>query len=309
MKNTDLLIAANTLWVVVAAILVMFMQAGLRLPRGGPDAHEERRAHRRQERPHLRRLLARLLGGRLRDRLRRRQPLDRHERLRALGRLAARDRPGAVLLLHDRAGRGRLLLRGRLRRGLARDRLGRDGRAREALGLLRLRRALHADLLGHLALGLGRRLALRARDAGLRRLDGRALPGRARRARRRAAARPAHRQVRRRRRGNAIPGPQHPLRRPRHAHPLVRLVRLQPGLDARRDHRRQGRLLRLRRADDEPRGRGRSGQRRDHRLARAAQAGHLDDAERRARGAGRGHRGVRLRRAVGRGRDRPRLRA
>jgi len=28
MKNTDLLIAANTLWVVVAAVLVMFMQAG-----------------------------------------------------------------------------------------------------------------------------------------------------------------------------------------------------------------------------------------------------------------------------------------
>jgi Amt family ammonium transporter len=28
MKNSDLLIAANTLWVVVAAVLVMFMQAG-----------------------------------------------------------------------------------------------------------------------------------------------------------------------------------------------------------------------------------------------------------------------------------------
>src|ERR671936_1389763 len=28
MKNTDLLLAANTLWVVVAAVLVMFMQAG-----------------------------------------------------------------------------------------------------------------------------------------------------------------------------------------------------------------------------------------------------------------------------------------
>src|SRR5438067_1683468 len=28
MKNTDLLIAANTVWVVVAAVLVMFMQAG-----------------------------------------------------------------------------------------------------------------------------------------------------------------------------------------------------------------------------------------------------------------------------------------
>ena len=28
MKNSDLLLAANTLWVVVAAVLVMFMQAG-----------------------------------------------------------------------------------------------------------------------------------------------------------------------------------------------------------------------------------------------------------------------------------------
>ena len=35
-------------------------------------------------------------------------------------------------------------------------------------------------------------------------------------------------------RANPIPGPQHPVRRPRDADPLVRLVRLQPGLDARR---------------------------------------------------------------------------
>ena len=28
MKNSDLLIAVNTVWVVVAAVLVMFMQAG-----------------------------------------------------------------------------------------------------------------------------------------------------------------------------------------------------------------------------------------------------------------------------------------
>ena len=80
---------------------------------------------------------------------------------------------------------------------LARDRLGRDGRADEALGLLRLRDRLHAHLLARRALDLvARRLALRARHAGLRRLDGRPLPGRARRPRGRAAARAAARAVR-----------------------------------------------------------------------------------------------------------------
>ena len=50
----------------------------------------------------------------------------------------------------------------------------------------------------------------------------------------RAPARAADRQVRPRRPREPDPGPQHALRRPRDAHPLVRLVRLQPGLDARR---------------------------------------------------------------------------
>jgi Amt family ammonium transporter len=35
MKTTDLLIAANTVWVVVAAVLVMFMQAGFALLEAG----------------------------------------------------------------------------------------------------------------------------------------------------------------------------------------------------------------------------------------------------------------------------------
>ena len=77
---------------------------GLRLPRGRADAHEERGAHRRQERPDLRRLLARLLRRRLRDRLRRRQRLHRDERLLPLQQRAARDRPGAVLVLHRDPG-------------------------------------------------------------------------------------------------------------------------------------------------------------------------------------------------------------
>ena len=58
-------------------------------------------------------------------------------------------------------------------------------------------------------------------------------------------------------RGEPDPGSQHAVRRARDDHPLVRLVRLQPRLDARRRHRRSHRLLRLRRADDEHRRCGR----------------------------------------------------
>ena len=146
-----------------------------------------------------------------------------------------------------------LPLRGRLRGRLARDRLGRDGGAHAAVGVLRLRRRLHAHLLGRLALDLEPgRLALLARDAGLRRLDGRPLPGRARGSRRRDPARAAARQVRIRREAERDPGSQHGVHDARRDHPLDRLVRLQPRLDAVGRLRRH-RLLRLRRADDEPR--------------------------------------------------------
>ena len=119
---------------------------------------------------------------------------------------------------------------------------------------------------------------------------------------------PQDRQVRHRRQGKPDPGPQHALRRARHDHPLVRLVRLQPRLDARRGHRRQDRLLRLRRPDDEPRRRGGRARGHRHRLGRAQEAGHLDDAERRHRRARRHHRRLGLRRPVGRSRDRLRRR-
>ena len=77
---------------------------------------------------------------------------------------------GAVLVVRRDPGRGGLPVRGRLLRRLARDRLGRDGRADEALGLLRLRRDLHARLLRRLALGLEPgRLAVLEGHAGLRR--------------------------------------------------------------------------------------------------------------------------------------------
>ena len=81
-----------------------------------------------------------------------------------------------------------------------------------------------------------------------------------------------------------------------------------PGSTLAVDHRRQARLLRLRRADDQPRRRSRRLQRRADRPARPQEGGHLDDAERRPRRAGRRHGRIGLRRAVGSGRDRPRLR-
>ena len=81
----DLLIAASTIWVVVTAVLVMFMQAGFAFLEARPDADEERRPHRGQERADLRDLLDRLLGGRLRHRVRRR-------RLAGSGRMASSPR-------------------------------------------------------------------------------------------------------------------------------------------------------------------------------------------------------------------------
>ena len=84
-----------------------------------------------------------------------------------------------------------------LRGRLSGDRLGCHGGAHAGLGVLRLRRPLHDHLLRGLALGLEPgRLALLARDAGLRRFDRRPLPGGPRGSRRSDPARAAARQVR-----------------------------------------------------------------------------------------------------------------
>ena len=104
-----------------------------------------------------------------------------------------------------------------------------------------------------------------------------------------------------------IPGSQHGVHDARRDHPLVRLVRVQPGLDALRRLRRR-RLLRVRRAQHEPRRGGRRARRRDRVVDRDQEARPLDDAERRDRGARRDHRGVRVRRPVGGDPDRLRRR-
>ena len=162
MPSKDLLIAANTLWVVVAAVLVMFMQAGFAFLEAGLTRMKNA-AHIAGKNVLIFGLCSLVywavgFGIAFGDG----NGIIGTQRVLPVDDELLVDRPGAVLvLLRDPCGE-RLHVRGRLRRCLARNRLGGDGRAREALGLLRLRRRLHAHLLGHLALDLARgRLALR----------------------------------------------------------------------------------------------------------------------------------------------------
>ena len=97
-------IATSTVWVGHRGDARDLHAGGLRVPRGGSDAHEERRPHRGEERPDLRDRVDRLLLRRVRDRVRRRRQRPRR-RLRLLpdGRRAAHDRPGAVLVVLARS--------------------------------------------------------------------------------------------------------------------------------------------------------------------------------------------------------------
>ncbi len=236
----------------------------LRLPRGGADADEERRPHRRQERPHLRRLLDRLLRSSASgSRSATAATASSAARASSPGRRPARDRRIAVQLVLDDPRRCGLPVRGRLR-GVS-------------LAIVWGAMAERAKLWVYFAFGVvftliysvvshwiwhpdGWLFAMGMQDfagstvvhyqGALAALAGALLLG------------PRIGKFGRRRQAERDPRPQHAVRRPRDDHPLVRLVRLQPGLDARRRHRRQDRLLRLRRADDEPRGRGRRARRR-----------------------------------------------
>ena len=121
-------------------------------------------------------------------------------------------------------------------RRLAGDRLGHDARADQVRRLHHLRdRLRRVHLPDRVALGLRRRLAAdERRHAGLRRLDRGPHDRRDRRAGGAAAARPAPRQVRRRRQAAGDPRPQHAAVRARRPDPVAGLVRVQPGLDAQR---------------------------------------------------------------------------
>ena len=197
MPNKDLLIAANTIWVVLAAILVMFMQAGFAFLEAGLT--------RMKNAAHIAgknvlifavcSLVYYAVGfgisfGDGNSFIGTSGFFPSSNELLAIGQAPYSFFTGIP-------GRQRLSLRGRLRGRLARDRLGRNGREGEVVGLPGLRRRLHAHLLGHLALDLAvQRLAFRQGHAGLCRLHGRALPRSTRRTRRRAPARAADREVR-----------------------------------------------------------------------------------------------------------------
>ena len=173
---------------------------GLRVPRGRPHAHEERRPHRGEERSHPRDRLDRLLLRRLRHGVRRRRQQVRR-RLRASSRRSTSC---------SRSARRRS-------RGSARSRRRRATSSRSRSQPFRWRSSgapwpsarssgctspsgpcftLIYSLVSHWIWSPDGWLFSRG-HAGLRRLDGRPLPGRARRSRRCDPARAAARQVRR----------------------------------------------------------------------------------------------------------------
>ena len=230
-------VAINSIWVIVAGALVMFMQAGFAFLEIGFSRGKNAGT-----------VIAKILtnfsiaavmywaiGFRLRVRQR---PADRARGLlpRQLRRSAQDLRGDGPVRRDDRV---EVVLPVRLLRRVARDRVGHDARADQVRRLHHLRdRVRRLHLPGRLALGVRRRLAAgQRRHAGLRRLDGRPPDRRHRRPCRPAAARAAARQVRRRRDATRDPGAQHAAVRPGRADPVARLVRVQPGLDAQRARR------------------------------------------------------------------------
>ena len=284
MTTKDLMIATSTVWVIVAAILVMFMQAGFAFLEAGLTRMKNRGTL-LPRRPGPRYRIARLLPVRLRDRVRRRwNGLVGGGSVRALVRDAARDRRLPFSWFASIPAGAATSSRSSSRPSRSRS-SGAPWPNGPSLRLLRLRRRLHARLLGRLALDLAPgRLVVRPRDAGLRRLDRRSLPG-ALAALAGAILLGPRIGVRPGREAERDPGPQHGVRDARRVDPLVRLVRFNPGSTL-GVVTGPDRLLRLRRIDDD--------------TSRAAgaigavtvawivfeEARPVDDAERRHRGIG-----------------------
>ena len=127
---------------IIAAVLVMFMQAGFAFLEAGLT--------RMKNVGHIAAkscsifafvfIVYYLVGFGIAFGVRRQRPRRRPPAVLLSHRRAADGRGGSVLVVHRDSGGGRLPVRGRLLRGVPGDRVGRDGGADEALGLLRLRR-------------------------------------------------------------------------------------------------------------------------------------------------------------------------
>ncbi len=175
----------TTIWVVVAAILVMFMQAGFAFLEAGLTRMKNVGHIAAKNVLVLGDRVDRVLPRRLRHGVRRRrQRLHRRQWLRVRRRHAARDRDGSVQLVRDRARGRRIPLRGRLLRSRSRS-SGAPWRNGRSSGSTSPSASSSRSSTRRSRTGSGtRRVALREGDAGLRRLDCRPLPGRSRRARR-----------------------------------------------------------------------------------------------------------------------------
>ena len=247
-------VGINTIWVIVAGALVMFMQAGFAFLEIGFSRGKNagtvvakiltnfsiaaigwwavwvrvrvRGAARKLHRPRRRVLL---------------HPPRRQQRHRGRSDDLPSQLPGDGAFQRD--DRVEVVLPVRLLRRVAGDRLGHDAGADQVRRLHHLRdRLLDDHLPDRRPLGVRWRVPperalardLDRRHAGLRRFDRRPPDRRQRRLRGAAAARAPEGQVRARREAAGDPRAQHAAVRARRADPLARLVRVQPGIDAER---------------------------------------------------------------------------
>ena len=184
-------VGINSMWVIVAGVLVMFMQAGFAFLEIGFSRGKNAGTVVAKILDELLDRRALLLGRRLRLRVRRRSATLIGTHGFFLRDFGDPQTAFPIMGLVRRDRRGEVVLPVRLLRRLAGDRVGHDARAHQVRRLHHLRGRLRvADLPDRLALGLRRRLAAdERRHAGLRRLDGGPPDRRDRRARGAAAAR------------------------------------------------------------------------------------------------------------------------